>query len=603
MTASLRTCYEGGRTRNVRVDWELKNPLREPRYAVVVALCLLAILAIGSESEAQKPGRNVNMVSGDTLPFGDPYLQRQNEPECAISTRNSEHIFCVGNDYRTVDVPGLPDDTMAGDAWIGVYMSFDGGESFVSTLVPGYAQDSSSEGGNSPLQGYEFAADPVVKAGASGLFVVSGLVADRDHGRSAVFVARYIDNNNKENGVPIRYIDTQLVVERSGNVFADKPSLAVDRPRGSASQATITTEQLNGDVSEIVSQTISCGTSLIAFADFTGSESLGTLRSEVMLTRSENCGESWSSPIRLDSTPTSAGSARFSGSAAAGAVAGAADVSTAAGVFMGAIELVDQLILDATLVASDAGLSKKDTDKLLGELDKTKKELDNNDGSKAGSYLDHFVKEVDKLAKGKNPKLTAEQADPLLASAQILIELVEGSAPDVLAVIVLVDELMLRTEETSSDAGLSKKDTDKLVKGLDKANKELKKKNGKKELDKAKKELGHFIKEVNKFVSDKNPKLTPAQGDPLVIAAQFIIDVINNGGPPPTPDPAPDVVVGGEVGSPNQGVAITFDPSSNGVVHAVVAAVQHVGVGGFDLRHPAPPTAARRSARLSKSPS
>ena len=40
----------------------------------------------------------------------------------------------------------MPDDTMAGDAWIGIYMSFDGGESFISTLIPGYPQDISPEG-------------------------------------------------------------------------------------------------------------------------------------------------------------------------------------------------------------------------------------------------------------------------------------------------------------------------------------------------------------------------------------------------------------------------------------------------------------------------
>ena len=36
-------------------------------------------------------GRNVNMVSGQQLPDGDPYLQRQNEPSVAASTRNPLH--------------------------------------------------------------------------------------------------------------------------------------------------------------------------------------------------------------------------------------------------------------------------------------------------------------------------------------------------------------------------------------------------------------------------------------------------------------------------------------------------------------------------------
>ena len=52
---------------------------------------------------AQQPGPNVNMVSGKSLPDGDPFLQRQNEPSGAVSTRNALHLLAGANDYRTVD--------------------------------------------------------------------------------------------------------------------------------------------------------------------------------------------------------------------------------------------------------------------------------------------------------------------------------------------------------------------------------------------------------------------------------------------------------------------------------------------------------------------
>ncbi len=54
--------------------------LRSLRSIVcLTALCApAASLAQGSESVT--PGPNVNMVSGDTWPDGDPFLQRQNEP-------------------------------------------------------------------------------------------------------------------------------------------------------------------------------------------------------------------------------------------------------------------------------------------------------------------------------------------------------------------------------------------------------------------------------------------------------------------------------------------------------------------------------------------
>jgi hypothetical protein len=128
--------------------------------ALAVATCSAAMLA-------QIPGRNVNMVSGRTLPNGDPYLQRQNEPSVAASTRNPLHLLAGANDYRTVDIPGLPNSIETGDAWMGVFKSYDGGNTWRSSLVPGYPQDA---GSTSPLRAYKAAADPVVRAGTNGLF-------------------------------------------------------------------------------------------------------------------------------------------------------------------------------------------------------------------------------------------------------------------------------------------------------------------------------------------------------------------------------------------------------------------------------------------------
>src|SRR5512136_2822606 len=100
-------------------------------------------------------GRNVNMVAGTKLPWGDPWLQRQNEPSIAVSSRNPLHLFAGANDYRTIDmpdlanqkVPGLPVQIAAArDAWLGIFKSFDGGQSWITSLVPGYPQDGSADG-------------------------------------------------------------------------------------------------------------------------------------------------------------------------------------------------------------------------------------------------------------------------------------------------------------------------------------------------------------------------------------------------------------------------------------------------------------------------
>ena len=85
-------------------------------------IALAAAITLGSALiQGQVPGRNVNMVSGRTLPDGDPFLQRQNEPSIAASTRNPLHLLAGANDYRTVDLPGLPDDVETGDAWMGLF--------------------------------------------------------------------------------------------------------------------------------------------------------------------------------------------------------------------------------------------------------------------------------------------------------------------------------------------------------------------------------------------------------------------------------------------------------------------------------------------------
>src|SRR5262249_57978184 len=74
-------------------------------------------------------GQNINMVSGTSWPGGDPFLQRQNEPSIAVSSRNPLHLLAGANDYRTVDLPvsDTVPGSLAGDAWLGVFKSFDGG--------------------------------------------------------------------------------------------------------------------------------------------------------------------------------------------------------------------------------------------------------------------------------------------------------------------------------------------------------------------------------------------------------------------------------------------------------------------------------------------
>src|SRR5882724_242844 len=146
----------------VRLDW----------FALLCAI----VGSSGARGQAPTPtpGQNVNMVAGRKFPGGDPFLQRQNEPSIAVSSRNPLHLLAGANDYRTVDLPltdALPNGgTLTGDAWLGLFKSFNGGQTWQSTLIPGYPQDLTANGLGSPLKGFTTASDPVVRSGTNGLF-------------------------------------------------------------------------------------------------------------------------------------------------------------------------------------------------------------------------------------------------------------------------------------------------------------------------------------------------------------------------------------------------------------------------------------------------
>ena len=271
-----------------------------------VAVCLTAL------AQNPTPGQNVNMVSGFTWPYGDPFLERQNEPSLAVSTRNALHLLGGANDYRTVDLnlqesepgevntcpPGTVPCPGTAEPWVGQYISTDGGARWQSTLLPGYPQDASLQGMHSPLHGFTTASDPVVRAGTNGIFYYAGIAFNRGTNNGLVFVARFMDLNNKENGniaadsFPIRYIDTNVVARGSSTQFLDKPWIAVDVARSGRS-CNLSVPQGNGNVA----QTIPAGNVYVAYANIANTN--GVLTSTIYFSRSVDCGVTWSTPIAL----------------------------------------------------------------------------------------------------------------------------------------------------------------------------------------------------------------------------------------------------------------------------------------------------------------
>jgi hypothetical protein len=262
------------------------------------ATAMVCLTLLSGSLWGQVAGQNINMVSGTQFPSGDPFLQRQNEPSMAVSSRNPEHLLAGANDYRTVDIPNTESPNETGDAWLGVFTSMDGGETWKSTLLPGYPQDTSAVGTSSPLHQFTVATDPTVRAGTHGLFYVSGLGFNRGSSApSGVFVAVFQDQNNKGNGNaailqgssgaqhgnPFAYVSATLVDSGTSGQFLDKPWVAIDIPRPNR----IATCKIGG-------QTIQSGYAYVVYTQFNGSKTNPV--SKIKAAVSTNCGATWSQP-------------------------------------------------------------------------------------------------------------------------------------------------------------------------------------------------------------------------------------------------------------------------------------------------------------------
>lgn len=265
--------------------------VRRAAIAAVVVMCC-------GISFGQVASQNINMVSGTNWPAGDPYLQRQNEPSMAVSSRNPEHLLAGSNDYRTVDIPRTLAPNILGDAWVSIFTSMDGGETWKSTLLPGYPQDTSSIGTSSPLHSFTVATDPTVRAGTHGMFYYSGLAFNRGaNSPSGVFVAMLQDQNNKGNGDaaylsttggkthgnPFAYLGVSMVDTGTSGQFLDKPWIVVDIPRPGRS-ATCT---VNGN-------TFTSGYVYVVYTQFNGSQNNPS--SKIKEVESTNCGATWTHP-------------------------------------------------------------------------------------------------------------------------------------------------------------------------------------------------------------------------------------------------------------------------------------------------------------------
>src|SRR5919106_3813475 len=160
--------------------------------AVVVSL-IVSTTVIASHvvdgADVKVTNDNNNVDGGTPNPGFDAQNRQSNETTTAISPANPNIVAAGGNDYRMV--------TVAGDVWLGVYVSADAGSSWFNTFVPGFPSDTSPSGLESPLQGLDASGDPVVRFDASGNLYVAAIAFNRNFDQpdrpvdNLVYVAKY----------------------------------------------------------------------------------------------------------------------------------------------------------------------------------------------------------------------------------------------------------------------------------------------------------------------------------------------------------------------------------------------------------------------------
>jgi hypothetical protein len=224
---------------------------------VGVAAACLSVLWVGGVA-ASTPGADVRLthdandpgyVSSYTIATGSPYTDatlqecsrsrgRQNEPAVAVDPRNPNVILGSSNDYCGVynrnDADGNP--IPVGPIWLGYYRSENGGSSFISSLVPGYPDDTSPYAALSQARTAS-SGDPVIAWDAQGRAFFGSESSDDPAGTPKTFgdvwVATYDNPGGGTTNDGKRYRRTVIVARGSSapnllGKFNDKTAIEAD---------------------------------------------------------------------------------------------------------------------------------------------------------------------------------------------------------------------------------------------------------------------------------------------------------------------------------------------------------------------------------------
>ena len=219
--------------------------------AVVLFVVVPAATAVhateGTDVKVTDDNNNVDGGLAAVTPSKDAQNRQSNETTVSISPLPSPLTGTVGdlvaagaNDYRMV--PHFE------DAWLGFYLSFDGGTTWsgappfpngFNTMVPGFPNDTSPDGLASPLKNLDGSGDPVVRFDADGNLYIAGIAFNRNFDQpdrpvdNVVYVAKYdftpgspaTPSTTTSAGTPPHFTyDRTTIVERGAVGFSVPPN-------------------------------------------------------------------------------------------------------------------------------------------------------------------------------------------------------------------------------------------------------------------------------------------------------------------------------------------------------------------------------------------
>ena len=279
----------------------MKRTHKAPIVAIALALGLvISVAAHAAPTNVRLTNDNDGYVSNYTMVTGNAYSDevldacgssrgRQNEPAVAVNPRDTDVIVGSSNDYCGVFTEDGALIGPGGIVWNGYYRSEDGGETFVSSLVPGYPGDTSPYAANAHVR-TAGGGDPVLAWDTAGR-LFEGAESSGDRAGSAkgfgdVWVATFENpdgpvGDTADDGK--KFAQTITVGQGSsapgiGGKFNDKTAIEVDRT--------------GGDCDGVV---------YFAWSRFTGGGPSG-YNSSVYVVRSTDHGKTFSAPLKISQT-------------------------------------------------------------------------------------------------------------------------------------------------------------------------------------------------------------------------------------------------------------------------------------------------------------